>query len=236
MTSSYAPYVAPVPESRYALVVPVKRLAAAKSRLGGISPVQRQRLAFAFALDTLNAASKCARVAKIVVVTDEIQVRRRCRRRRGWTVVADPGGGLDAAISRGTEFVATHYPSLPVAILMADLPALVAEELDEALAEAGHHRFAFVADADGVGTTLFAARQAWSVATSFGDGSAARHVALGAVPVTARIPTLRRDVDNVHDLASALALGTGPWTSALASAWLDKPRVLAFAINERTSG
>lgn len=119
---------------------------------------------------------------------------------------------------------------------MADLPALVPEELDEALAEAGHHRFAFVADADGVGTTLFAARLAWSVATSFGDGSAARHVEIGAVPVTAPIPTLRRDVDTVHDIASVLALGTGPWTGALASAWLDKPQIPAFAINERTSG
>ncbi|MDQ4038101.1 MAG: 2-phospho-L-lactate guanylyltransferase [Actinomycetota bacterium] len=218
---------APPSEAGYALVVPVKRLAEAKSRLHGISPVQRQRLALAFALDTLNAASRSARVAKIVVVTDEGRVRRRCRRRRAWTVVLDPGAGLNAAISRGTEFVAIRYPSLPVAVLMADLPALVPEELDEALAEAGRHPFAFVADADGVGTTLFAARQAWSVATSFGNGSAARHVELGAVPITAPVPTLRRDVDTVHDVVSALALGTGPWTGALAAAWLDKPRVPA---------
>lgn len=211
----------------YALVVPVKRLAEAKSRLVGLTPIQRQLLAFGFALDTLNAASRCAQVSKLVVVTDEVQIRRRFRRQRGWTVLADPGAGLNTAISHGTAYVAARYPTLSVAVLMADLPALRPDELDEALTEARQHPLAFVADSDGIGTTLFAARQAWSAATCFGTRSAARHLELGAVPVGARVPTVRRDVDTVQDVAGAMALGTGPWTRALASEGLEEPPAAA---------
>lgn len=236
MPSSYAAQVAALTAPGYALVVPVKRLTEAKSRLVGPSPVLRQRLAFAFVLDTLNAASSCARVAKVVVVTNDVQVRRRCHGRRGWSVVADPGAGLNTAISRGSAFVAARFPGLPVAVLMADLPALRPDELDQALAEAQQHLFCFVVDADGVGTTLLAARQAWSVATSFGNGSAARHLELGAVPVTAAIPTVRRDVDTVQDLAIAMALGTGPSTRALAYGGRDEPLLPALAIHEKASG
>ncbi len=55
---------------------------------------------------------------------------------------------------------------------------------------------------------------AWT--SSFGDGSFARHVALGCAPL--EIPdasTLRRDVDTAAQLEAARALGLGPRTAAL---------------------
>ena len=55
---------------------------------------------------------------------------------------------------------------------------------------------------------------AW--ASSFGDGSFARHTAAGYTPL--EIPdasTLRRDVDTAEQLDAAARLGVGPRTAAV---------------------
>lgn len=202
---------------RHVFVVPVKRLEHAKSRLIMVSDAVRRELALAFALDTLTAAHRCPLVRDIVVVTDEA----RFPRGRGWSVVADPGAGLNAAVARGIRLSARHHPGYPVAVLMADLPALRSAEMGDALAEAAHHTVAFVADAEGSGTTLPAARQAPDLTPLFGHGSAARHRTLGAVPVGADVPTLRRDVDTVADFRDALALGAGRHTRRAARCYAD---------------
>ena len=58
----------------FALLVPVKTLALAKSRLGAGDPADPHRrpvLMRAFALDALEAARACSAVARLYVVTDE---------------------------------------------------------------------------------------------------------------------------------------------------------------------
>ena len=51
-------------------VVPVKETARAKTRLTP-DPARRQRLALAFACDTVAALTRALRVAHVVVVTDD---------------------------------------------------------------------------------------------------------------------------------------------------------------------
>ena len=53
------------------LLVPVKRLSAAKSRLRELTPSLRAQLAFAMALDTIEAAREAFQVGDITVLTDE---------------------------------------------------------------------------------------------------------------------------------------------------------------------
>jgi 2-phospho-L-lactate guanylyltransferase len=101
-----------------------------------------------------------------------------------------------------------------IGALQADLPALRAAELSAALAEAGDRR-AFVADAEGTGTTLLLSSPGGELAPRFGAGSARAHAESGANPVTAPVPTLRRDVDTPRDLAAAERLGLGRWTTAV---------------------
>ena len=53
-------------------VVPVKRLPLAKTRLRGALPgVPHERLVVAMALDTVAAVLACARVRRVLVVTDD---------------------------------------------------------------------------------------------------------------------------------------------------------------------
>ncbi|RLP86175.1 2-phospho-L-lactate guanylyltransferase, partial [Micromonospora sp. CV4] len=62
-------------QSGWAVVVPVKRLTAAKSRLRGALPgVPHEELALALAADTLRAVLACPAVAEVLVVTDDARV------------------------------------------------------------------------------------------------------------------------------------------------------------------
>src|SRR5215475_8277776 len=64
---------------RWSVVIPVKRLPLAKSRLndGTRPPGAHRRLALALALDTTAAALDCPAVARVVAVTDDRQAARR---------------------------------------------------------------------------------------------------------------------------------------------------------------
>ncbi|HYN92674.1 MAG TPA: 2-phospho-L-lactate guanylyltransferase, partial [Pilimelia sp.] len=104
-----------VREPGWALVVPAKRLAEAKSRLRGALPgVPHERLAMALAADTVAAALACAAVAELVLVCDDPALGAAARR-LGARVVGDaPAAGLNAAIGYGAGLAA---PGRPVAAL-----------------------------------------------------------------------------------------------------------------------
>ncbi|MBQ1046753.1 2-phospho-L-lactate guanylyltransferase [Micromonospora sp. C72] len=200
-----------VSEARWTVVMPVKRLGAAKSRLRGALPgVPHEELALALAADTLRAARACPAVAGVLVVTDDARVRAAADA-AGARVVADPGAGLNAAFRHGA---AAAGPRAAVAGLTADLPALRPAELAAALRATQGVR-GFVADAPGGGTVLLAAPAGVPLAPQFGPGSAPAHAASGALPLAGDWPSLRRDVDTPADLATAAGLGLGPRTAAL---------------------
>lgn len=118
--------------------------------------------------------------------------------------LADPGTGLNPALSIGVEELLARDCGLVVAC-MADLPALTAADVTAALAECvGPGRW-FVPDAESTGTTLLAARGR-ALNPAFGPDSASRHRAGGAVEL-AGTPALRRDVDDAADLGAAARIG-----------------------------
>jgi 2-phospho-L-lactate/phosphoenolpyruvate guanylyltransferase len=221
------------------LVVPVKELRRAKSRLApavaglpGDDAAREQAhraLALALARDTLAAARAATRTGRLVVVTAEPPERLGPERMGppdgAWETVRDTGGGLNAALRRGADHLRrTGSHAHAVAVLQADLPALRPDELDDALIHAAA-RFAegapaaFVADHAGTGTTLLVAAPGHPLRPRFGVGSAEAHAASGAVALDGAWPGLRGDVDTPADLARARDLGAGPETQA----WPDVP-------------
>lgn len=210
------------------LVVPVKPLSIAKSRLAGtIGPGHRPELALAFALDTVRAALACARVHGVLVVTDDARVAAAIRA-LGADVVADVGSGLNAALAHGARVAGERRPRTGVAALSADLPALRTRELDRVLAAATRAPRAFLADAAGVGTTLLTAAAGVPLAPGFGGPSRARHLASGAVELTPYdVDSVRRDVDTGEDLRAAITLGVGAATAALLPSVPFLPRAAA---------
>jgi 2-phospho-L-lactate guanylyltransferase len=195
------------------VVVPVKPLARAKSRLGAYGDATRADLALAFAEDVVAALLQCAAVAGVVVVTDDVRAARALAD-LGARVVPDvPGEGLNAAVVRGAQALRTRGGSARVAALPADLPAVRPEHVAAALSAVPTGGRAFVADAERQGTTLLAA-DGVDLAPAYGGSSRARHLATGATELPAA-DALRRDVDTPQDLAHARVLGLGPRTLAV---------------------
>ncbi|WP_431977323.1 2-phospho-L-lactate guanylyltransferase [Micromonospora haikouensis] len=204
----------------WTVVVPVKRLGVAKSRLRGALPgVPHEELALALAADTVAAVRACPAIAGVVVVTRDARVAAAVRAADVRVVPDAPDAGLNAAFRLGAAVAADGGGW--VAGLTADLPALRPAELNAALraiaaGPPGVRRF--VADAPGTGTVLLAAPPGVPLDPRFGVGSAAAHEAGGALPLAGDWPTLRRDVDTAADLAAAARLGLGPHTAALTAA------------------
>jgi|SRR6185437_1130233 len=234
----------------WTVLLPVKVLARAKSRLAVLAGDRRRELALALASDTVSAVLGCPEVARVVVVTsdpvagpllaalgavvvpDEPAGRATGHRTRVGLeghpgVLGDLGGHdlsgvqdlLNAALRHGAAVAARRWPGTGLAALTADLPAVSPAELAAALRAAGTGPgAAFVPDAAGIGTTLYAVPPGGAFSPLFGGASRARHAAAGATELKLDVMTgLRRDVDTPDDLREALTLGAGPFTRAVAA-------------------
>ena len=223
----------------WTVLLPVKVLARAKSRLALLAGDRRRELALALAADTVAAVLACPAVARVIVVTSD-PVAGPLLAALGAVVVPDGPAGLDdlagsgdpgdpadpglqhqlnAALRHGAAVAARRWPGTGFAALTADLPALRPAELAAALraVETATTSAAFVPDAAGIGTTLFAVPPGGDFRPLFGGASRARHAASGAAEIDLDdMAGLRRDVDTPEDLQVVLALGAGPRTTALA--------------------
>lgn len=206
------PHVMPV---AWTLVVPLKPLVRAKSRLAvPAGPAARAGLALAFAQDTVSAALACTAVRDVAVVTDDQQAKAELSALGARIVPDTPAAGLNAALAHGAKAVRTFAPEAAVAALNADLPALRPEELARVLHAAARSPRAFLADAVGTGTTLLSALPGHALAPAFGVDSRARHRTSGAAELAlSGVQSVRQDVDTGEDLAAAVALGVGRFTS-----------------------
>jgi 2-phospho-L-lactate guanylyltransferase len=203
----------------WSLVVPVKLLAQAKSRLTGLADDSRPKIALAMAADTISAAVAAETVAAVLVVTDDPEVSD-IAAEVGAIVLADaPRAGLNEALAHGAEYSGRRWPDRGRAGLAGDLPALKPRELTAALAAAARVAEAFVPDFEGTGTTLYAATPGAPFLPRFGPASRDRHLGAGAVELgTGQLTGLRRDVDTIEDLRAAARIGLGPRTLALIAA------------------
>jgi 2-phospho-L-lactate/phosphoenolpyruvate guanylyltransferase len=203
----------------WSVVIPVKVLALAKTRLAGLADVDRRALALAMAADTVASAVACPLVGAVVVVSDDPTVAAEVAPLGAVAVADSPGAGLNRALIAGAEHAAARWPGQGLAALLADLPALSAAELRAALAAASAVPNAFVADALGSGTTFYTARPGVTFSPRFGQHSRALHRQAGAIELNLPgVAGLRQDVDTVADLRLAAAIRLGRRTSALAVA------------------
>jgi 2-phospho-L-lactate/phosphoenolpyruvate guanylyltransferase len=222
----------------WTVLLPVKVLAQAKSRLAVLAGERRHELALALASDTVSAVVACPEVARVIVVTSDPvagprllslgalivpEAPRSDARRPGDHASArpNPDGSqhqLNAALIGGAAVASRRWPGTGLAALTADLPALRPAELAAALRAASDTGgAAFVADAAGLGTTMYAVVPGAQFRPMYGGASRARHAAGGAAELALDgIAGLRQDVDTPDDLRAAVALGVGPRTAEVA--------------------
>jgi 2-phospho-L-lactate guanylyltransferase len=193
------------------LVIAVKRLAAAKTRLAPVfSAATRERVVLAMLIDTISAASAVTTLDTVTVVTPD-EVASDAARNLGARVLTDPTpeghrNPLNNAITVAEAVVREDTPN--IAVLQGDLPAMQPQELAEAIAAARAHRRSFVGDRHGTGTSALFAFGV-GLDPMFGPDSAQRHRQSGAVELTGAWPGLRCDIDTPDDLLVARRLGVG---------------------------
>lgn len=234
---------------RWTVVVPFKGAADAKSRLSGsLGDDERAALALAFLVDTVSAVSRVPAVSNVIVVSNQPGLAASLAAAAGQgpgradvetLVIADPGGGINAAVAGGLAHARAADPGAFTAAITGDLAALRPADLAQAfeLAEADaaraqvlnertrsvgrcsepvHGRRTFVPDREGSGTTMVAFAPGAHATTHFGIGSSAAHTAAGyrslALPAES---SLRLDIDDADDLERARLLGLGEATLAV---------------------
>ena len=198
----------PVASETFALLVPVKSLDSAKTRLR-LDDATTRRLMVAFTRDAVTAARRSPLVGAVHLVTGE----RALAERLGVSLLPDEGAGdLNRALAAAAARVTARDPATGLAVMCADLPCLVEDDLTAALAAAPSPRWC-VTDTEGTGTTLLVARAGEDLAPAFGPASASHHVRSGATAVPDALVTLRHDVDTPADLERAVGLGLGEHTA-----------------------
>lgn len=197
------------------LIIAVKRLAAAKTRLAPVFSAQtRESVVLAMLVDTLTAATRVTSLHSVTVITPD-EAAAAAAADLGADVLSDPTphghrDPLNNAIATAERVVGESVPN--IVVLQGDLPALQTQELAEAITVGRHYRRSFVADRLGTGTAALCAFGT-ALDPQFGPDSAARHRRSGAIELTGAWPGLRCDIDTPDDLVVARRLGVGATTA-----------------------
>ena len=204
------------------VVLPVKALDRAKSRLGetGIGRADRVALATGMLTDVFEALERSKLVDDVVVVTSDPQVEVIARGYGNQVIADDPEGGHSEAAAIGVRW-ALDDGAFHALLLAGDTPAADHDEID-VLADmlADSPDVVIVPDRHGTGTNALLLTPPDVIQPSFGPGSRERHERLareaGAKVHVAEVPSLLIDVDTADDLdALAERLAQAPRETAV---------------------
>jgi 2-phospho-L-lactate guanylyltransferase len=197
-------------------IVPVKRFAAAKRRLGtAITEAERGELIVAMLHDVLTAISQSRMIERTLVVTGE-PAAAEIAAGHGASTIADPPDadhsqaatlGVNAALGQGAACAA---------LLPGDCPLLDPRELDRVLTGVPERYVTIIPDRHGSGTNGLLLAPPDVIRPAFGEGSRERHVGLArdaGVPYSVEaVESLALDLDTPGDivaLTTAIEMGSG---------------------------
>jgi len=211
--------------TRAAVVIPVKVLRRAKTRLR-LPEAERRQVMTTLLTTTLRAALDARGVSRVIVVTADPYVASLVRSIGATHVGEGTSRGLNAALERGREFARASASCSAISLLVGDLANLVSADLTEVLDRYEVSRTPLmVEDWVGTGTTCLVHGQSSWPAAAFGPGSAARHRALGYLPVGGGLASLRRDVDTLDDLHAIGANGASRVAASRPPTSRSTPRI-----------
>lgn len=183
------------------IVIPVKPLADAKSRLGSVlSPSQRVQVV----CDLLDRALQAAlATAPVSVVTADPAVTMRARAAGADVIEEARASGLNAAVGLAAHLLYVTNEDV-MFVLVADLPEITAEALAEMAARWRPGTMVIAPSSDG-GTNALLLAPGAAFAFAYGPDSFARHCAnateAGLTVVVHDRRVLRLDLDRPQDLA-----------------------------------
>src|SRR3954454_5405796 len=218
---------------RATAIVPVKRFADAKRRLGdAVAGRRRGDLLEGMLADVLAALGRAEHVERIIVVTgarraERVALAQAQRTATPLEVLRDQvdHGHPEAATLGIVRALATRATC--VTLLPGDCPLLDSNELDAALTRAGEGRVAVIPDRHGTGTNGLVMAPPDAIGPAFGPGSRERHLQIAAVRglegAVEEVRSWALDLDTPEDLAELRVLLEGdpqraPMTAAALAA------------------
>ena len=196
-------------------VVPIKSLAAGKSRLlPELRREQLEALCLAMLEDLIVALQAAPSLERIAVATPDDRVAERARE-LGAEALHGPDPGLNAAIDAAPAGLGLDS-SDPLLVVLGDVPGAQpgeVEQLFDLLDTLGPGPAAVLAPSRDGGTSALLRRPHGALPSCFGPQSAARHqeaARTAGVPLRAlSLPSLALDLDRAEDLRSFLAANAG---------------------------
>jgi len=189
----------PAPLSSVRLILPVKPLGHAKSRLK-LSPHDRRLVAERLFVNTLTVALQCLQRGQVFVLTSDDRIAARAGR-QGVTVVADAGDDLNGSLDAAIRSLNMKYAGDTLAVMVSDLPRLDPRALTGALLEgATVERPRHIVDHRGGGTTFVSMPPRARIPMCFGVDSARRFREAGSVPMPDTPDGITHDLDVLSDM------------------------------------
>jgi len=191
---------------RATAVVPVKRFAVAKSRLGpGIEATRRPELVAAMVGDVLEAIGRARMVERTIVVSQE-PLAADLAAAAGTELINDFDDASHSAAALAGARAAVAAGARCVALLPGDCPLLDPRELDRMLTGVPESYVAVIPDRHGTGTNALVLAPPDAIEPSFGEGSKERHVAAAraaGIPFgVEELPSLGLDLDTPADIVA----------------------------------
>lgn len=182
-------------------ILPVKRFAAAKQRLGaGIDEERRAALVAAMLRDVLEAISAARMIERTIVVSGEAAAAELAVG-AGAELIDDPS---DAGHPEAALLGIAAAKAARVVLLPGDCPLLDPRELDRLLTGVPDPYVAVVPDRHGTGTNALVLSPPDAIRPAFGEGSCKRHVeaarAAGVPFGVEPLDSLALDIDTPADI------------------------------------
>jgi 2-phospho-L-lactate/phosphoenolpyruvate guanylyltransferase len=189
-----------------AAVVPAKALDHAKGRLAVLlTEHERRSLSLVMLSDVLNALHAAPSIERIFVVSPDHEILRDADRYGAEGISQPPSlSGINEALKHALRIISLESPSA-LFVLLGDVPAVSAAEIESIIAELPHDVGAVIAPSRAGGTSALAVRPPDAMEFRFGPGSLVQHeneASARNLPLNiVRLDSLLHDVDEPEDLS-----------------------------------
>lgn len=205
-----------MPTSPIYVIIPVKPLARAKSRLArALKAPTRAALVRSIFSRTLDVIAQVKRIDGVIVVSRDLTILELARQRSAITLM-ESDSGLNSALTQAAHWAAQHNARAAI-VIPVDLPLIASADLDAVIDRAAEERCLVIApDRHEDGTNVLLVRPPDAIHFAYGASSfnihRAQAIERGLIVHEYRSPTTAFDIDVPDDLE---------WYRAA----LDAPRV-----------
>ncbi|MEM3506517.1 MAG: 2-phospho-L-lactate guanylyltransferase [Candidatus Bathyarchaeia archaeon] len=198
------------------LIIPVKKLSDSKTRLSSIlSPIERKALMLAMIKDVLKAAKSSKKIDNIILVSSDQNVFKISKEFNIEFLEERSQHGLNNALQNAIKYCIKKN-SKSVLIIPADIPLVLAEDLEEIIGLSESSSIVITPSKNGCGTNALMLSPPNIIQPMYGNNSFYSHIyeakIKGVETKVYKSYRLALDIDTPKDLKDFMSLKTNTYT------------------------